>query len=312
MGGHAGHDHGAHSHAPANYGRAFAFGITLNLIFVVIEAFYGFLAGSVALIADAGHNLFDVLGLTIAWGAWWLAKRQPTARFTYGMRGSTILAALLNALLLLVACGAIALEGVQRLADPRPVAGAVVMAVATAGIVVNLGTALLFLGGRAHDINLRGAFLHMVADGAVSAGVVVAGYLTLKTGLGWIDPATSLVIVVVILLGTWGLLRESVALAMDAVPDGIDPGAVTERLAAVPGVARIHHLHIWPTSTTQTALTAHLVMPGGHPGDAFLGRLSHMLEHDFGIGHATFQIETGDAECVTPADCAVSLDNVRF
>ncbi|HWL48229.1 MAG TPA: cation diffusion facilitator family transporter, partial [Sphingomonadaceae bacterium] len=220
MAGHAGHDHGAHGHShghghghgghgSADYGRAFAFGIALNLVFVAVEGTYGFIAGSVALIADAGHNLFDVLGLAIAWGAWWLARRRPTARFTYGMRGSTILAALLNALLLLVACGAIALEGVQRLVDPRPVAGAVVMAVAAVGIVVNFGTALLFLRGRAHDINVRGAFLHMVADGAVSAGVVVAGYVTLRTGSAWVDPATSLVIVVVILVGTWGLLRES-------------------------------------------------------------------------------------------------------
>jgi len=307
-----GDGHGHHHHgmrAQHDYGAAFAIGIVLNIIFVGVEAGYGFVADSVALIADAGHNLFDVLGLAIAWVAWMLAKRQPTERFTYGMRGSTILAALLNALLLLFACGAIALEGVQRLIDPRPVSGGIVIAVAAVGIIVNFGTALLFARGRKHDINLRGAFLHMAADGVVSAGVVVAGFLTLKTGKGWIDPATSLIIVVVIFLGTWALLRESVALAMDAVPTGIDPRAVSERLARVPGVARVHHLHIWPTSTTETALTTHLVMPGGHPGDGFLREVAHIMEHDFAIGHATFQIETGDADCVVPVDCAPVPEN---
>lgn len=295
-GGH-GHAHG-HSHsAPADYGRAYAIGIALNLVFVGAEAAFGLVAGSVALLADAGHNLSDVLSLAIAWGAFALSKKPPTARFTYGLRGSSILAALFNALLLLFACGAIALEAAQRLASPAPVAGGTVMVVAGIGIVVNLFTAWLFAAGRHQDLNVRGAFLHMAADAAVSAGVVVAGFLTLRTGFGWIDPAVSLAIVAVILWGSWGLLRESLAMAMQAVPDSIDPDAVARRLAGVEGVARVHHIHIWAMSTTETALTAHLVMPAGHPGDAFLHDLAHRMEHDFAISHTTFQIETGTEDC---------------
>lgn len=295
-GGH-GHAHG-HSHsAPTDYGRAYAIGIALNLVFVGAEAAFGLVAGSVALLADAGHNLSDVLSLAIAWGAFALSKKPPTARFTYGLRGSSILAALFNALLLLFACGAIALEAAQRLASPAPVAGGTVMVVAGIGIVVNLFTAWLFAAGRHQDLNVRGAFLHMAADAAVSAGVVVAGFLTLRTGFGWIDPAVSLVIVAVILWGSWGLLRESLAMAMQAVPDSIDPDAVARRLAGVEGVARVHHIHIWAMSTTETALTAHLVMPAGHPGDAFLHDLAHRMEHDFAISHTTFQIETGTEDC---------------
>ncbi|WP_380874451.1 cobalt transporter [Sphingomonas sp. DBB INV C78] len=291
--GHAGHGHG-HSHAPNNFGRAFAIGIGLNLVFTGVEAFYGFATGSMALLADAGHNLSDVLGLVIAWGAWLLSRAKPTPRYTYGWRGSSILAALFNAVFLLVACGAIALEAVQRFSHPTPVPGGTVMAVAAVGIVINLGTALLFARGGKHDINIRGAFLHMAADAAVSAGVVIAGLLTLKTGAKWIDPATSLVIVLVIVAGTWGLLRESLAMAMQAVPGRIDPAAVQQALGEVAGVARVHHLHIWPTSTTETALTAHLVIPGGHPGDAFLAETAAMLHDRFGIGHATLQIEQGE------------------
>ncbi|TVV75585.1 cation diffusion facilitator family transporter [Sphingomonas solaris] len=300
-GSHAGHGHAGHSHAPADFGRAFAIGITLNIGFVAIEAAAGLLVNSMALLADAGHNLSDVLGLVMAWGAYRLGRRPPNARFTYGLGSSTILAALANAVLLLVASGAILLEAVRRFADPPPVPGLPVMAIAAAGIVVNLGTALLFARGRQGDINIRGAYMHMAADAAVSAGVVGDGLLTLLTGLRWIDPATSVVIVVVIVAGTWGLLRESLALALHAVPPGIDAGEVTAALGRVPGVTGVHHVHIWATSTTATALTAHLVMPAGPPGDAFLRGIAHDLEERFAIGHATFQVERGgEADC---GDC---------
>ncbi len=296
--GHA-HAHGlGHSHAPADFGRAFAIGTALNIAFVVIEGGAGLWTNSMALLADAGHNLSDVLGLLIAWVGAELGKRPATPRFTYGLGASSILAALANALLLLIAIGAILLETVQRLADPPAVAPIPVMLVAGAGIVVNLGTALLFARGREHDINVRGAYLHMAADAAVSAAVVVAGALIWWTGLRWIDPAISLVVVVVILVGTWGLLRESLTMALQAVPDRIDLDAVEQALLAQPGVTRVHDLHVWPMSTTETALTAHLVMPDGHPGDAFLINLQHRLVHDFRIEHSTVQIELGNgAEC---------------
>ncbi|MFD1034589.1 cation diffusion facilitator family transporter [Sphingomonas hankookensis] len=302
MGGHHhGHDHHhghGHSHAPADFGRAFAIGTLLNIAFVVVEGGAGFWFDSVALLADAGHNLSDVLGLLIAWGGMELAKRPATRRFTYGLGASTILAALANALVLLMAVGAILLETIQRLGDPRPIDGWPVVWVALAGIGVNLATALLFARGRHGDVNIRGAYLHMAADAAVSAGVVIAGLAILWTGATWIDPVVSLLVVVIILVGTWGLLSESLLLALQAVPRGIDAQAVEALLAAQAGVARVHDLHIWPMSTTETALTAHLVMPAGHPGDGFLRELGHRLEHDFGIGHATVQIETGD-------DCAL-------
>ena len=296
---HHGHSHQGHGHhhAPPDSARAFAIGIVLNTGFVALEAIAGLLSGSVALLADAGHNLSDVLGLLIAWGGATLAKRPPSPRYTYGLGGSSILAALANAVLLLAASGAIAWEAVRRFADPPPVPGAAVMAVAAVGILVNGGTALLFARGRAGDINLRGAYLHMMADAAVSAAVVGAGLAIWWTGARWIDPLASLGVVAVILLSTWGLLKESLAMAMAAVPAGIDPVAVEHALAARPGVAAVHDLHIWPMSTTEVALTAHLVMPAGHPGDAFLGELQHALAHDFGIGHATVQIETGTADC---------------
>ncbi|MBB5709752.1 cation diffusion facilitator family transporter [Sphingomonas xinjiangensis] len=292
-----GHAHG-HTHGPVDYGRAFAIGTALNLIFVVVEGTAGFLTDSVALLADAGHNLSDVLGLLLAWGGAKLATRPASKRFTYGFRGSSILAALGNAVLLLFAVGGIAWEAVGRFSAPPPVAGGTVMAVAAVGIAVNVATALLFVGGRKGDINIRGAYLHMAADAAVSAGVVIGGALILWTGAGWIDPAISLAIVAVILWSTWGLLRESLTMVLDAVPAGIDPDAVRAALVALPGVARVHDLHIWPMSTTEAAMTAHLVMPGGHPGDAFLGDLAHRLAHDFGIDHITVQIELGEgAEC---------------
>ncbi|RSV37369.1 cation transporter [Sphingomonas sp. ABOLD] len=296
--GHA-HAHGlGHSHAPADFGRAFAIGTALNIAFVVIEGGTGLWTNSMALLADAGHNLSDVLGLLIAWVGAELGKRPATPRFTYGLGASSILAALANALLLLIAIGAILLETIQRFADPPAVAPIPVMLVAGAGILVNLGTALLFARGRDHDINVRGAYLHMAADAAVSAAVVGAGPLIWWTGLRWIDPAISLVVVVVILVGTWGLLRESLTMALQAVPDRIDLDAVEQALLAQPGVARVHDLHVWPMSTTETALTAHLVMPAGHPGDAFLLHLQQRLAHDFRIEHSTVQIELGNgAEC---------------
>lgn len=290
------HDH--NHHAPADFGRAFAIGTALNLAFVVIEGGAGLWTNSVALLADAGHNLSDVLGLLIAWGGAELAKRPASARFTYGLRSSSILAALTNAVLLLVAVGAILLETLQRFSEPAAVPGGTVMIVATVGIVVNMGTAMLFARGRKGDINIRGAYLHMAVDAAVSAGVVVGGALILLTGAAWIDPAISLIIVAVILWGTWGLFTESLTMVLQAVPRGIDPASVENTLSTLPGVARVHDLHIWPMSTTEAALTAHLVMPDGHPGDAFLIDLQHRLEHDHGIDHTTVQIELGDgAEC---------------
>jgi cobalt-zinc-cadmium efflux system protein len=294
MGAH--HDH--HDHGPADFGRAFALGITLNLGFVAVEGAMGIWADSVALLADAGHNLSDVLGLLIAWGAAELVKRPASKRFTYGLRSSSILAALANAVLLFVAVGAILLETFRRLSEPAVVPGKTVMIVAAIGMVINLATALLFARGRKGDVNIRGAYLHMAADAAVSAGVVVAGGLILWTGAAWIDPAVSLAIVAVILWSSWGLFTESLTMALHAVPAGIDAGAVEHALHALPGVERVHDLHIWPMSTTESALTAHLVMPGGHPGDSFLFDLQHRLAHDFGIDHTTVQIELGDgAEC---------------
>ncbi len=294
----ASHDHHHHHHAPADFGRAFALGTALNLAFVVVEGTAGFLTDSVALLADAGHNLSDVLGLLIAWAGAELAKRPASKRFTYGLRGSSILAALANGLLLLVAVGAIAWEATQRFAAPPPVPGVPVMIVAAIAIVVNLATAMLFARGRKGDINIRGAFLHMAADAAVSAAVVIAGAAILLTGARWIDPAISLAVVAVILWSTWGLLREALTMVLQAVPREIDPEAVEQALRGLPGVARVHDLHIWPMSTTEAALTAHLVMPGGHPGDAFLIDLQHRLAHDFRIDHTTVQIEIADgAEC---------------
>lgn len=290
------HDHGhhghGHTHAPASFGRAFAIGIALNTGFVAVEVIYGVLSGSMALVADAGHNLSDVLGLVMAWAASMLAKRPPSARFTYGLRSSSILAAMGNAALLFVALGAITVETIRRLFDPQPVEGGTVIVVAAIGITINTITALMFMRGRKHDINIRGAFLHMAADAAVSAGVVATGFIITLTGLQWIDPVTSLVIVAIIAYGTWGLLKDSLKMGLHGVPTGIDERKVRTFLCSQPGVVAVHDLHIWPISTTETALTAHLVIPAGHPGDPFLHELAHELEHDFGIGHATLQIET--------------------
>jgi len=297
-GAHHHHDHGHHhDHHHADFGRAFAIGISLNLIFVAVEVVYGLKANSTALLSDAGHNLSDVLGLAIAWGGAKLAARPPTKRYTWGLRSSSILAAMANGLLLMVALGAIALEALQRIADPQPVAGPVMMAVAAVGIVINGVTALLFARGRKGDINIQGAFLHMVGDAAVSAAVVVAGLLILWTGVSLIDPVLSFAIAGLIFWQTYGLLSRSVAMSLGAVPEGIDYDAVAAVLAAQPGVARVHDLHIWPSSTTETVLTAHLVMPNGPPGDGFLSALGKVLHDRFDIDHMTIQIEQGDADC---------------
>jgi len=300
------HGHGGHAHAPAQFGAAFAIGIGLNTAFVIVEAVYGYLGNSTALVADAGHNLSDVLGLAVAWAAVALAKRPPSVRFTYGLRGSSILAALFNAMFLLVAVGAIGLEAMQRLFRPEPVAEMTMIVVAAIGIVINGATALLFASGQRHDINIRGAYLHMVADAAISAGVVVAGLAIMLTGWTWLDAATSLAIVAVILWGTWGLLRESTALSLDAVPPSIDPAAVRGYLERCPGVTEVHDLHIWPMSTTEVALTCHLVIPSGAPGDAFLFGITHHLHETFGIQHSTIQIETDpDSTCALAPDHVV-------
>ena len=288
-----------HSHAPADFGRAFLIGIILNTGFVVIEAVYGWISGSMALIADAGHNLSDVLSLILAWGASVAAKRPPSGRFTYGYKSSTILAALANAALLLIAIGAITYETLNRMAEPAPVQGMTMIVVAGIGIAINTGTALMFLRGRHHDINVRGAFLHMAADAAISLGVVVAAFLMSRTGWLWLDPAVSLAIVVVIAIGTWGLFRESLDLSLDAIPARIDREEVEAFLLGTPGVVAIHDLHIWPLSTTSVALTAHLVSPEADIDDDFLDRLSRELHGKFNIDHATIQIERGNgaAKC---------------
>jgi cobalt-zinc-cadmium efflux system protein len=280
-----------HTHAPANYGRSFAIGVALNLGFVLLEWTYGRLSNSLALQADAGHNLSDVLGLLLAWGASVLAQRQPSHRRTYGLRRSTILAALINAVVLLVAVGAIAVEALERLGQPAPVATTTVMAVAAIGIAINTITALLFLRGQ-HDLNIRGAFLHMAADAGVSLGVVLAGAAMWATGWAWIDPAVSLLVAGLILASTWGLLRDSVDLALDAVPRDIDPQAVRSYLRTLPSVAEVHDLHVWGMSTTEAALTAHLVIPDRSADDALLARIERELHDRFGIEHATLQIET--------------------
>jgi len=284
MGGHHHHHHG-HDVAHLDHGLAFRLGILLNLGYVAVEAGAGFLTGSMAFLADAGHNLSDVLGLALAWAAAVVATRPPTARFTFGLKRSTILAALANAALLLIACGAIGVESMQRFFQPRAVPAGTVVIVAGIGVVINLLTALLFARGRHGDLNIRGAYLHMMADAGISAAVVVSGLLMMIFGWWWLDPVVSLLVVAVIVRATWGLLTESVAAF----------------LAGQPGVVDVHHLHIWQMGTTDVALTAHLVAPDGQVGDAGLGALAHELAHRFGIGHATFQIEAGET-CPAPCD----------
>ena len=294
---HAGHSHGpgGHHHAPASFGRAFAIGIALNVAYVAGEAVFGVLAHSLSLLADAGHNLGDVLGLATAWIAESLGRRLPSGRFTYGLRRSSILSALSNAIVLLIVTGGIAWEAVRRLITPEPVAGNIVMIVAAIGILVNGGTALLFASGRKGDLNIRGAFLHMASDALMALAVVVAGAAIWFTGWRWIDPVISLLVAGVIVAGTWSLLRGSLDLALDAVPPGVDRAAVELFLRQLPGVTDLHDLHIWGMSTTETALTAHLVRPDLPTDDALLQRAAEDLRRRYGIGHATFQIEHGQA-----------------
>jgi len=291
----AGHSH-AHVHA-TDYGRAFAIGISLNLGFVVVETIFGFLAGSMALVADAGHNLSDVLGLVVAWAGAKMAQTSASRRFTYGLKKASILAALINALLLLVAIGAISAEAIRRLFNPAPADGATVMAVAAVGIVINGATALLFARGREHDINIRGAFLHMSVDAAVSATVVVAGFLMLSTGQLWIDPVMGLAIAGVIFWSSIGLLKESVWMSLAGVPAGIDVDEVEAELGSLDGVLAVHDLHVWPLSTTETALTAHLVAPAVE-SDQLLGNARELLRARFHIAHSTIQVERQ-----APGDC---------
>lgn len=302
------HDHSpghSHAHAPKDFGWAFAVGTSLNVGIVVLEVVFGVLANSMALLADAGHNLSDVFGLVLAWGASALVKKKPSARFTYGLGSSSILAALANAILLLVATGAIAWEAIQRLYSPEPVAGMTVMIVAAIGILGNGFTAWLFTSGRNDDINVRAAFLHMAGDAAISLGVVVAGAITLYTGWLALDPLVSLVIAGLIVWGTWSLLRDSITMAMQAVPPGINTAEVRKSLGGLSGVSGLHDLHIWAMSTTETALTCHLVMPSGHPGDDFLSSASRMLANKFNISHATFQIEVAATGCDLASDDVV-------
>jgi len=289
-----------HHHAPPDYGRAFAAAVALNVVFVIIEAVYGVLSDSLALLTDAGHNLSDVLGLLLAWGAAALAKRKPSARRTYGYSRATILASLFSGLLLMGAVGAIGWEAANRLFEPPQPAGRTIMIVAAIGVVINTATALFFMSGRKHDLNIRGAFLHMAADAAVSLGVVLSGALILFYGLNWVDPLISLVIAAVIFLSTWGLLRDSLNLAVDAVPRGVDPTEVRAYLSGLPGVSAIHDLHIWPMSTTDTALTAHMVMDRFPDGDEFLAEVAVELERRFAIRHPTIQMERRDSGVTCP------------
>ncbi len=302
--GHHSHGHG-HHHAPSTFGVAFAIGISLNIGFTLVEATFGIVGHSVALLADAGHNLSDVLGLIVAWIGMRMSQRAPSPRFTYGLGTSGILAALFNACFLLVAIGALSWEAIGRFAHPEPVQGGTMMIVAAIGIAVNGGSAWLFASGRHGDINIRGAFLHMMSDALVSAGVVAAGLVILLTGWDWLDPTVTLVVNALIVWGAWTLLRDSCFMALSAVPAGIEPAKVRGFLSGKAGVRSVHDLHIWPISTTETALTAHLVMPAGHPGDTFLMELCLGLKQSYGIGHATLQVETDEATV-----CALAPEHV--
>lgn len=306
---HAGHNHGtrshgshshaghSHAHAPvAGHGRAFALAVALNVAIVVVQAVYGVIAHSTALLADAGHNLSDVLGLLLAWGAAWLSTRRPSARYTFGYGSSSILASLANAGLLLFACGVIVAEAIGRLMNPAPVAGLVVFVVATVGVIVNGFSAWLFMRGQKDDLNIRGAFLHMAADAGISAAVAISGLVILYTNWTWLDPVMSLLVVAVVIYGTWGLLRDSVRMALDAVPPGVDLQPIRDYLAGQPGVTDVHDLHVWALSTTGNALSAHLVMPAGHPGDESIDAIVITLRERFSMQHATLQVDLGTTE----------------
>lgn len=302
--GHA-HAHG-HGMPPEGLDRAMALGVGLNAAFVIVEIASGLWAGSLALLADAGHNAGDVVGLLLAWGASWLARRPPSDRYTWGLRRATIYAALVNATLLLTACGVIAWEAWHRLWSPEPVAGPIIVLVAAIGVVINTLTALLFVRGR-RDANVRAAFLHMAADAAVSAGVVAAGIAIALTGLVWIDPLVSIAVAAMIVAGTWGLFREALDLALDAVPRGVETGAITAALAAVPGVSEVHDLHVWGASTSEISVTAHLVVPAETDRDAVLAAAIGLLRERFHTAHATIQIEDDAAGLVCPQRPAESL-----
>jgi cobalt-zinc-cadmium efflux system protein len=299
------HVHTHDSPAIRDLGSAFKWAVALNVGYVLIEAAAGFAIGSLALLADAAHNLIDVAGLLIAWGAVIASRRPPSDRFSYGLGRTTILAALANAIAILIGVGAVVLESIQRFSDPVTVPALPVLLVALIGIAINAGTAMLFSKDRQHDLNAEGAFLHMAADAAVSAGVVVAAVAMLVTGWAWIDPLAAILVSVVISFAAFGLLRSSFSLALDAVPASVDRQAVAEWLETRPGVNAVHDLHIWSLSTTAVAMTAHLVMPGGHPGDASLDQLADELNDRFGIAHATLQVEIGDA-----AECRLAPANV--
>jgi cobalt-zinc-cadmium efflux system protein len=297
------HDHSHHLPESSEINRAFRLGIILNVAFIVIEVIFGLLSDSLALLADAGHNVTDVLGLLLAWGANFLAGKRPTTRRTYGYRRGTILASLFSSIMLLTAMGGITWEAVERFGSPTQANGLTMMAVAGIGVVINGFTAWLFVAGSAHDLNIRAAFLHMAADAAVSLGVVIGGAGILFFGWLWLDPIMTLIIVIVIIVSTWGVLRDSVDLAVDAVPRNIDPAAVREYLAGLPGVTEIHDLHIWGMSTTESALTAHLVMPSGKSSDEFLREITDHLQTHFCIAHATIQVERGDSQHGCDQDC---------
>jgi cobalt-zinc-cadmium efflux system protein len=292
-----GHEHAGHSHAPASYGAAFAIGTGLNLVLVLAQFGFGYLSNSLALISDGVHNFSDVVGLLLAWGASWIGRWQPTASRTYGFRRASILAALGNAALLLVATGAIVIEAVRRFAEAEPVASEMVMWVAAIGILVNAGTALMFMRGREHDINIAGVFTHMAGDATLSVGVLITAFLIGRTGWLWLDPLMSIAVAVAIFWGSWRIMRDAANMALDAVPPGVDPAAVRAYLSNLPGVIEAHDLHIWAMSTTETALTAHLVRPDARVDDAFLTQIAHDLDHRFGIHHSTIQIETSAQEC---------------
>jgi cobalt-zinc-cadmium efflux system protein len=299
-----GHSHHDHHHAPKSFNLAFALAVGLNFGFTIIEAIYAILANSMGLLADAGHNLGDVLGLLFAWGASWLLTLPATERYSYGYKRTSILAAIINALFLVATCAIIAYESIIKIMQPAPINEMMVIVVAAIGIVINGSTALLFMRGQKEDLNIKGAFLHLASDALISLGVVIAGFIVLKTGKFWIDPIVGILIVIAILISTWGLLRHSIDLILDAVPHGINRAGVTDYLMQVDGVTKIHDLHIWGLSTNEVALTAHLIVPRGNFTDALYAKINDDLLHTFKIHHVTIQVETGEGiPCSQEASC---------